>query len=1500
MKKIRIKYLLIFSCVFSIILVNFSVLLNRDLLSSSNIKKSQPRLSQEPFELIQDFEPSTYYISPESSPGDRDNVFFSFMANKDGNYTLLIKNYPGLLTTSSNAENYLAFDNPSGTNLWYLSYVEFEDLDFGQLNIKLMISDDKGQTWFIDIPASFSVQGGFFKISRYLLGSAVAAYPSRGLIGIITWVDTENLMYIGSEDNGTTWNAPAIIASKSQMGCDTILIDQNNHPKIDIAILKNGTIYVVSEADDDNFTDIVYVESQDNGNTWSTVRNVTSTANKECRKPKIQVDHNSGDYWLMWRVLKGVTPYDKNQWAEFNESVGESLSSNVAVDNVTNRLQKNYDFIYDSITGIFRVLQVNQTHVINWTCSNFGEIWSNNSLGPNDALPNSPASFDPNYYFNMIYDGKTYHYFFKAEYTGNVDLYHYVFLENPNFWTRQGNFMSHQLEQIFWNGRINDIIPINNTMVKVEFTAQNNSDTIDKEFYLIIDNKQPQFNYFEQKLEYFNPNSGNLEWNILPSEPCTSVLQIFREDIGVSNWNRVTDNNWQDSNPRIFVSNVGQLFIIYETLEAGRTFLYLTKSWNKGITWTEPVKIFEASLGVPFFHITPAAWEDVVVFYLNEEKMPEHWLMRSFDQGETFQDPIPLHDLGFLPIPHKPISGLTFTENGTLFLTVRKFPFNRTYVYRSGNLGINWTLSNSWLEMDGYSYGGDDPDITYDPINNLIHVIMPQGNFSWDVAEHNFANFTFISLNLTSNTWGAPISIGNFSIGSWGRTSPKFMLTRDTPESPVKIRTIYRNGFNITGGGIVMKEIVSTDLGQTWSNATQISIQGYYSFTSDLDEIYYTIDPSDGNDKEIEVSREGHLILINKESLSSTMPTKISFDGIDDFGDQIQEGGYGYVISLIDYAGNRINREGWFYADYNSPDINNHSTNWDIPITPRHDVNVMVDIQDGIDFSAYLYYKRDEHEWQNISMIPNGEGKYSAIIFGDERTESVEYYIKATDLAGNEMILNNDGPNFEYHMPNYVWGGEIFNETLSYSSGRDYTFEIAILNDFQFVQKVFFKYSFDGGTTWNQIEMIQRSPVFVGTLSEIPEDLRTLYYQIVVLDIYGQETSLHNVKQISFYPEIPSFALTFFEYTIICIMAIAAGFVIAYGYIRLKRTSRDIIHKQIIISRLYEEMEEEISLQEQKKEKEKEKKQIIIGTTPFTKAYLGILCATITVFVIGFLLALLFPQIAIILFLGSLLMGIFGYMILMSRDITANIYLEKIRIRLFLLEMFQMGFLFFNIIELLLVGSTIPWFNYYLIEETILEIPSLYISVIGVFFTTLVLVIIITYLQLRNSVKNIRNLRKEGASDNLLLYNKDQTSSRMITQMGYKTVVFLISVLVAVITTIPILLTPENTILLLIIAGPFAVSCFLVLMIHPVFEKRAKKKKEREMQMPFIDSKKFCVKCGESMFLADKFCVSCGERQIFSQKMGTYIARCDNCEGLIYETAEFCPKCGKKINLDTQ
>jgi hypothetical protein len=261
-------------------------------------------------------------------------------------------------------------------------------------------------------------------------------------------------------------------------------------------------------------------------------------------------------------------------------------------------------------------------------------------------------------------------------------------------------------------------------------------------------------------------------------------------------------------------------------------------------------------------------------------------------------------------------------------------------------------------------------------------------------------------------------------------------------------------------------------------------------------------------------------------------------------------------------------------------------------------------------------------------------------------------------------------------------------------------------------------------------------------------------------------------------------------------------------------------------------------------------------------------------------------------------MAVFGYMILMSRDISINIYLEKIHLKNVALEIFQIFFMFINIVAILLVGYTIDWFRYYLIESTFnvgaTSIPRLYISTFAVFFTSLVLVGITTYIQLRKTVKNLQHQRSQGASSNLLLYLKDQNSSRLITRLGYKTIVFLVTVLLAVITTTN-LLTEETGRALIIIIVPFVLAGFLTLLIHRYFEIKSKKETKEQIQLPFSDSKKYCGKCGEPMYLSNKYCGSCGEQQVFEDVLGTYVARCNSCDAMINDKSKYCTECGKKI-----
>ena len=104
---------------------NYHITINmaKQLCMVENNDKDEESIDPQPaigFELISDFEPSTYYLSPDSSAGENDVVFFTWEANKKGNYSLTVENFPSQLTSTSMFEVNSDFENPNGTDDFYI------------------------------------------------------------------------------------------------------------------------------------------------------------------------------------------------------------------------------------------------------------------------------------------------------------------------------------------------------------------------------------------------------------------------------------------------------------------------------------------------------------------------------------------------------------------------------------------------------------------------------------------------------------------------------------------------------------------------------------------------------------------------------------------------------------------------------------------------------------------------------------------------------------------------------------------------------------------------------------------------------------------------------------------------------------------------------------------------------------------------------------------------------------------------------------------------------------------------------------------------------------------------------------------------------------------------------------------------------------------------------------------------------------------------------------
>jgi len=1090
--------------------------------------------SAQPFQLIREFETSTYYLSPESSPGQNDVAFFSFEANKAGNYTIEVKNYPSMITQSSYYEWMSDFDNPNGTDDWVISYQVFDIDNLADQKIKVLISRDRGNTWENYLVSNFQAEGeNMFEYLAFLLGTSVAVLPNLNFTGIMTLINRSDYKFFRSYDKGESWSNSYQIGDLSELGMK-LSEDFQDAPSFDMAILKNGSIVSVVEANRTDLTSLVFYQSDDDGETWDGPFNISSTKGYDCFNPMLEVNYTSGDYWLMCKVNNTKDDYFYLRWAKYSSSESlNKIKSFEQFDAKYNNISGNYDFFLGEGNFSFNVVQ---NKIYNDDLSEIYHIFKSNmttsannvSLGKNEALFDLAFSGDMG--FNAAFDGTDINLLFPAEYSGNFEIYKYLCYKNNTFWRVNGTFSPFQLTQVMWGGKINGTVPINTSMVKVKFFAESGT-TISDSLFLIIDNSNPLFEQYNQISQYFNPQSSNVSiaevpWDVLPSEEVTSILEVYQEEKALSSWKQLTENNWGDSEPVIFTSDTGIIYILYKTIKSGRNVLNLIKSYDRGTTWSEPTVVYENSFYLEYY--TGAAWGDIVCIYEKNEFNSQDYLFRSFDQGEQFQIKTKLSTpyTDFSSDDYVYIPRIVFAKNGQMFLTFPNMSASNPNfcLYTSYNLGLNWTKVGDWTIIRENYTKYLQPDIVYDSFSNEIHLVMPIINITNDKAIFNFLSINAETLIPRLPIIWVPCDI-DFSYELEEFSDPKFLLNKEGGGINTIIRAIFIQDFE-SDATPIYNQITSNDHGVSWSIPKNFAKLNFSSFTSFSKDVFLANDFSDGDDFEIHFSRNTTLIRFQQKSISSSKTSEITFNGINDFGEYLSEGNYTFILRLIDNALNMANETGWIYVDYDLPQIFSIATDKPYPL-PSGDVQIQVNATDNTNITVSLYYQRltdTWQDWERLKMNYNGT-HYIADIEGNSSATNVRYYVKATDLAGNVLIDNNEGSYYEYYIPSFEYTAPLmFNEFSSYSSGESHLISLSITNDYEMVKSVIFRYSTDAMATWIPLPLIPQSPEFIGILPPLPGETRTMYYQVVVIDQNNQEHILINTRAVSFYPELPDFS----------------------------------------------------------------------------------------------------------------------------------------------------------------------------------------------------------------------------------------------------------------------------------------------------------------------------------------------------------------------------------------
>lgn len=180
------------------------------------------------------------------------------------------------------------------------------------------------------------------------------------------------------------------------------------------------------------------------------------------------------------------------------------------------------------------------------------------------------------------------------------------------------------------------------------------------------------------------------------------------------------------------------------------------------------------------------------------------------------------------------------------------------------------------------------------------------------------------------------------------------------------------------------------------------------------------------------------------------------------------------------------------------------------------------------------------------------------------------------------------------------------------------------------------------------------------------------------------------------------------------------------------------------------------------------------------------------------------------------LLLVFG--VWLYRDIALTLISEKASLKRFLFSFWHL--ILAPIIILLMFdwGMNIDWFAFYILKETmnleVLTVPSIYISLLGTYTTSIILVALNSFLNSRQLSKRIKEMRSGGTPEKVLNEEKIEQLGKISNYIRIRFFGFLVVLGISIVSTVPLLQYYQVGILivlplLFIVLVPYLVSKIL-------------------------------------------------------------------------------------------
>jgi hypothetical protein len=893
------------------------------------------------------------------------------------------------------------------------------------------------------------------------------------------------------------------------------------------------------------------------------------------------------------------------------------------------------------------------------------------------------------------------------------------------------------------------------------------------------------------------------------------------------------------------------------------------------------------------------------------------YIVKSNDLGTSWDAPVAITSAGWFTYDFYRNPDIIVTANGTLFIAYYRTstsPTIKQVEVRWSNDGGN-TFSTSIMVFTEaasvYSWARERPaSLTFDEASETLFLMSE--NLTESYPSYNITAQTWVSMDWGA-TWMRRGSIASghdwlylrgITIDVLPNGTLQSLLLGITDSAQITTLRSYDGGLSwVASGLLVLDDTVEIDM----FAPTDVSHQDIHSGRSPRGEIFYVYgrSPALNQNRDVylraftEMEQHYHGFISTNTSLTTV------WNGKSSWGPDCEEGGYEVEARVIDVASNIAIQAQVCSIDNSIPQIV-------LSIPPFKDLNPSVQQQVAvqntssvIDYVVDLYYRFNSTG--AFTRAPTDfNGTHFRQTIPSSTTDEVYFYFNATDLAGNSRLVGDIVTPMLYFRPNPM---VIFTSSEGVPArpldGR-ITIDVRGLPA-AVLKEVYLSYSLDNWATNSTVRLVldNNTLSFRITIAGGQKYSR-LDYQVFFVRLGSTDLEIAGTPGFASQEPIPPFPAFEIEYpwnVILAMMSAAFGILLGFMQIIGKRSSSKRIQARFMhMLESYSESEsasisskkqfaKSLAAARKQRASMAEAKGLSRGNLMYRAITIGTLAC-----IAGSLYATYTLGDGGIALLGSalgLLLSSLAFMERVNIDASDSIYIDKRPMNF--LAVVHVALIIVVLAIFILAAPLVDWFNYYVVKQSFtvgpISIPRLYLSLVTPVVTSVALILYTSYHDLKNVLKRLELARVSGESWKVIWQQKEETVSKLASNVSLKIFIFLVTVSFAVISTTQIGRYAEQGMLVLL---PFVIGWLGVFLIGTIAATGKSTVKEA-LNSWIIEKTKPCPQCKATNLFESQHCTSCGATFAGTTTIIEKTIECKQCKERSPEGSKHCRGCGLKF-----